>query len=109
MPTGETKLYGVETRRVNEAVCNNPDKFPSDYMFELTMDESRKVEIFDLRTPNSEISESGVICKACPEYMELLKNGAEAAGRSVGKGVGKSEVKSKGKSRVKSKGKMETG
>ena len=32
MPTGDAKLYGVETRRVNEAVCNNPDKFPSDYI-----------------------------------------------------------------------------
>jgi len=30
------ELYGVETKRVNEAVRNNPDKFPSDYMFELT-------------------------------------------------------------------------
>ena len=29
-------LYGVETKRINEAVKNNPDKFPSDYMFELT-------------------------------------------------------------------------
>ncbi|MDY6408932.1 MAG: ORF6N domain-containing protein [Prevotella sp.] len=29
-------LYGVETRRVNEAVKNNPDKFPEDYMFVLT-------------------------------------------------------------------------
>lgn len=29
-------LYGVETKRVNEAVRNNPDKFPKDYMFELT-------------------------------------------------------------------------
>ncbi len=28
-------LYGVETRRVNEAVRNNPDKFPSDYFFRL--------------------------------------------------------------------------
>jgi hypothetical protein len=34
-------LYGVETKRVNEAVRNNPDKFPADYMFELTMEESR--------------------------------------------------------------------
>lgn len=32
-------LYGVETRRVNEAVSNNPDKFPSAFMFELTMSE----------------------------------------------------------------------
>ena len=26
-------LYGVETKRINEAVKNNPDKFPNDYMF----------------------------------------------------------------------------
>ena len=34
-------LYGVETRRVNEAVRNNPEKFPSHYVFELTMNELR--------------------------------------------------------------------
>ena len=34
------KLYGVETKRINEAVRNNPDKFPADYMFALTADES---------------------------------------------------------------------
>lgn len=28
-------LYGVETKRINEAVRNNPDKFPSGYVFEL--------------------------------------------------------------------------
>ena len=32
-------LYGVETKRINEAVRNNPDKFPPDYMFTLTKDE----------------------------------------------------------------------
>ena len=30
------ELYGVETKRVNEAVKNNKDKFPDDYMFQLT-------------------------------------------------------------------------
>ena len=34
------KLYGVATKRVNEAVRNNPEKFPADYMFELDRDES---------------------------------------------------------------------
>lgn len=33
------ELYGVETRRINEAVRNNPDKFPKSYMFELTASE----------------------------------------------------------------------
>ena len=39
------KLYGVETKRINEAVRNNPDKFPEDYMFALTSE-----ELQDLRT-----------------------------------------------------------
>ncbi|MBP5558825.1 MAG: ORF6N domain-containing protein [Bacteroidales bacterium] len=34
-------LYGVETRRVNEAVRNNPEKFPPHYVFELKMNELR--------------------------------------------------------------------
>ena len=29
------ELYGVETKDVNKAVRNNPDKFPSGYIFEL--------------------------------------------------------------------------
>ena len=35
------ELYGVETKRINEAVRNNPDKFPVDYMFALTPDETQ--------------------------------------------------------------------
>ena len=33
------QLYGVETRDVNKAVKNNPDKFPNGYIIELTKDE----------------------------------------------------------------------
>ena len=32
-------LYGVLTKEVNQAVRNNPDKFPMHYMFELTSNE----------------------------------------------------------------------
>lgn len=32
-------LYGVKTKEVNQAVYNNPDKFPPGYMFELSMNE----------------------------------------------------------------------
>lgn len=38
-------IYKVETKRVNEAVKNNPDKFPHDYMFEIT-----EKEFSDLRS-----------------------------------------------------------
>lgn len=41
-------LYGVETKRVNEAVKNNPEKFPEGYIFKLTKEEkSEVIEIFD--------------------------------------------------------------
>ena len=32
-------FYGVETKRINEAVKNNPDKFPKGYILELNKDE----------------------------------------------------------------------
>ena len=32
-------LYSVETKRINEAVSNNPDKFPDGYIIELTNNE----------------------------------------------------------------------
>lgn len=41
-------LYGVETKRVNEAVKNNPDKFPKGYIILLTQeDKAEVVENFD--------------------------------------------------------------
>jgi len=33
------EIYGVETKRINEAVKNNIDKFPNDYCFKVTTDE----------------------------------------------------------------------
>ncbi len=33
------EIYGVETKRINEAVRNNPEKFPADFIFELNEDE----------------------------------------------------------------------
>jgi hypothetical protein len=34
------ELYGVQTREINQAVRNNPDKFPEGYVCELTKEES---------------------------------------------------------------------
>ena len=33
------KLYEIETKRINEAVKNNPEKFPRDFVFELSKEE----------------------------------------------------------------------
>lgn len=37
------RLYGVETREINQAIKNNPDKFPNGYVLELTKDEKDEV------------------------------------------------------------------
>lgn len=57
-------LYGVETRDINKAVKNNPDKFPAGYVFEIA-----KVELADLRWKNSttKLSKSRVLPKAFTE------------------------------------------
>lgn len=57
-------IYGVETKRINEAVKNNPDKFPQEYMFELSA-----VEFADLRSKIStaKLAMTGVSPKAFTE------------------------------------------
>ena len=38
------KRFGVPTREVIQAVTRNPDLFPQDFVFQLTMDEARALE-----------------------------------------------------------------
>ena len=51
------KLYNVETKRINEAVKNNIEKFPERYCFKLSDNESDNllVEIFDQKQKNVEV------------------------------------------------------
>lgn len=42
------ELYGVRTKEINQAVRNNPEKFPEGYVFQLNSDEKGElVKIFD--------------------------------------------------------------
>ena len=41
-------LYGVATKHINQAVKNNPDKFPDGYVLELSDEEMSQVKNFDL-------------------------------------------------------------
>ena len=72
------ELYGVETMRINEAVKNNPDKFPEGYILELRKEEKQEViENFD----NPKIKFSPTLPKAFTEkglYMlaTILKSKA---------------------------------
>lgn len=58
------ELYGVETREINQAIKNNPDKFPKGYIVELTKEEKEEViKIFD----NPKIKYSPKLPKAFTE------------------------------------------
>ncbi|WP_345993219.1 ORF6N domain-containing protein [Sulfurimonas sp. HSL-1716] len=54
------ELYGVQTKRINEAVRNNPDKFPSDFYFELSKEEDEilrsKISTFNESLKNRKYS-----------------------------------------------------
>ena len=58
-------LYGVKTKEVNQAVYNNPDKFNSNYMFELNMN-----ELHDLR---SKILTTNVSMTIVPAQLIMLE------------------------------------
>lgn len=40
------ELYGVDTRDINKAVKNNPEKFPEGYIF--VLDSSEKSEVVEI-------------------------------------------------------------
>ncbi len=47
------QLYGVETKHINQAVKNNPDKFPDDFYFEASADEENSLRSKNLTLKNS--------------------------------------------------------
>jgi hypothetical protein len=51
-------LYGVETRVLNQAVKRNRNRFPPDFMFELTRDEIRNISQFVISSPDLKYSKS---------------------------------------------------
>lgn len=58
------ELYGVETKRVNEAVKNNTDKFPSDFYFKLSSDE---FEILQSKISTAKFAKTRVMPKVFTE------------------------------------------
>jgi hypothetical protein len=42
------KIYGYETKNFNRQVKNNIEKFPDDFMFQLTYDEALRCNFFTL-------------------------------------------------------------
>ena len=64
------ELYGVETRRLKEQVRRNKDRFPEDFMFEMSKEELKdwrsqfatsNREVMGLRVPPFAFTEHGVL------------------------------------------------
>ena len=64
------KLYGVETRVLNQAVKRNIERFPADFMFQLTKEEAENLRS-QIATSNSR--SQNVILKNKQEKLEITK------------------------------------
>lgn len=62
------KLYGVSTKRLNEQVRRNKERFPSDFMFRLTAVE--KAEVVAMRPP----SEAEILTNHAAANSKAQKN-----------------------------------
>ena len=60
-------LYGVETRTLNQAVKRNIQRFPSDFRFQLTMEECSKSQIVTLNAGRGQKAKRSNV----PEPMNL--------------------------------------
>lgn len=55
------QIYGVEAKKVNEAVKNNPDKFPGGYIMELDKNECGSLKLkFSTSTKGGKVKLSSV-------------------------------------------------
>ena len=63
-------LYGVETREINQAVKNNPDKFPAGYLFVLNNQEVAEVRSKILTTSSESVEDKRVT----PDFLKSHYN-----------------------------------
>ena len=77
-------LYQVQTREINQAVRNNPEKFPLNYVFQLGKDEFEKdlphrVRIHQIYHSLACIDKAKTLLGYAPEFS--VKQGLKAATR----------------------------
>ena len=64
------ELYGVQTKEINQAVRNNPEKFPAGYMFVLNNQEVAEVRSKILTTSSESIEDERVM----PDFLKSHYN-----------------------------------
>lgn len=64
------ELYGVQTKEINQAVRNNPEKFPAGYMFVLNNQEVAEVRSKILTTSSESVEDERVM----PDFLKSHYN-----------------------------------
>ena len=75
-------LYGVETKRLNEAIKRNIDRFPTDFMFQLTSDEWESLRS-QFATANKDISKVRFLPYAFTEHGVLMLSNVLNSTRAI--------------------------
>jgi hypothetical protein len=57
------EIYGVETRALNQAVKRNPARFPSRFMFQLTVEEAANLKSQSVISSWGEMSDRDVVIR----------------------------------------------
>ena len=70
------EIYEVETRMINQAVDRNPEKFPGDFMFSLTLDEKELVTNCDRfnNIKHSSVMPRAFTWEGCNMLATILKS-----------------------------------
>ena len=76
------RLYGVEVRRLNEATKRNIDRFPSDFMFQLTQDEWDILRS-QIATANKNISKVRYLPHVFTEHGVLMLSNVLNSARAI--------------------------
>ena len=71
-------LYGVQTKEINQAVKNNPDKFPKGYILSLTKAEKTELvknfDRFNSQKTNDENKKQQLLKKSSEMIAEIFDN-----------------------------------
>ena len=69
---GLAGLYGVETRALNQAVKRNAERFPPDFMFELTREEVMRISQIVISSEGSDIKYSKRVLAFTEQGVAML-------------------------------------
>jgi hypothetical protein len=75
------RVYGVPTKRLNEAVRRNSDRFPSDFVFQLARNEAE--EFRRSRSQNAALKRGQNICEEINGLMLQVATSKLADGETI--------------------------